>query len=426
MSGFLAPAQDLTLEQLLDRAMHHNQQVQVARLEETKTDAYIREVKAGALPQINFSGDYKRYLKIPAQVIPASTFGGPEGQYQSLALGLPYNLSSTLQVQQSLYNPTLGIGLKAAKVSREVAGLQTLQTKEEVAYNVSSAYYNLQTVAQQMAFLRSNLAATDRLIQVTDLQYQNQLAQGIDVDRLRISRTQSQTQLASQRATYQELLSMLKYLTGIPQSDSIRVQVAIDENTAVPAALADPTVSRTDLLLLNRQKSLNELNQRNTKAGYLPTLSAYGTANSIFYGEDGENSVLKHAPGYWVGLQLNWSLFDGQARKSRLSQQKIESRQLALQTRQTQQSISMDVANARNSFVVQQTNLMASREQVALAEKVYTQSQLQFREGTTSLTEVTNAENALREAQNNYLTTLVSLRTAELNWKKATGTIIPK
>ncbi len=425
-SSALVSAQQLTLDQLVEKALVHNQSVQVSQLSEAQTQARIQEVKAGARPQVGLSGDYKRYLKIPGQVVPASAFGGPEGQYQVLAFGLPYNLSTTLQVAQPLFNPSVSIGLKAAKVSQEVASLQTRQTKEEVAYNVSVTYYNLQTVSQQMTFLSSNLAATERLIKVTDLLYQNQLSQGIDVDRLRITHTQSKTQLATLEASYQELNNALKFLTGTPQTDSLSVQLAITTEGAVASALPGQTVNRTDLLLLNRQQTLNTLNQRNTKAGFIPTLTAYGVANSTFFGQGGENGVFKHAPGYWAGLQLNWNIYDGSARRAKLSGQKIESEQLALQTRQAQESISMEVNNARNKFTVQQGNLAASQEQVTLAEKVYTQSQLQFKEGTTSLTEVIQAENALREAQNNYLATLVNLRTAELDWKKATGTITPQ
>ncbi len=424
LAGSAAQAQDFTLDQLVNQALTTNQTVRMARLNESKTEAYIDEVKANARPNVAFSGDYKRYFKIPGQVVPASTFGGPEGSYQTLALGLPYNLSSSLQVQQALYNPSVGIGLKAAKVSREVAGLQTVQTKEQIAYQVSSTYYSLQSVAQQMAFLRSNLSATDRLIRLTELLYQTKLSQGIDVDRLRISRTQSQTQLESQRAAYQQLLNRLKYDIGVPQSDSLRVNVGIDQTAAVPALGTETALNRTDLLLLERQKSLNELTQRNTKAGFLPTLSAYGVANSTFYGKGGDNGILKNVPGYWAGLQLNWSIYDGSARKAKLAQQRIESQSLALQTEQTREAISMDVTNARTTFGVEQRNLAASRDQVALAEKVYTRSQLQFKEGTTSLTEVIQAENSLREAQNTYLNSLVNLRTAELAWKNATGTLI--
>ena len=426
LTATLAKAQDFTLDQLIDQALKNNQDVQVSRLNERQTDAQINQVKASARPQVNLTGDYRRYLKIPGQVIPAGAFGGPEGTYTALAFGLPYNLSTTLQVSQALYNPSLGLGLKIAKLNQNVSEIQTVKTKEDVAYQVSTTYYNLQTVAAQLNFLRSNIASSDRLIKVTDLLYQNKLSQGIDVDRLRINRTQYQTQLESQQATYQQLVNLLKFLTGTPQADSIRVKTDIDQTAGVPTSLGDQPINRTDLLLLDRQKAINELSQQNTKAGFLPTLSAYGTGNSTVYAIGGDNSYIKNLPGYWFGLQLNWNVYDGSARKSKLAQQKIENQKYTIQLAQTRESVTMDVINGRNKFQVEQRNLEASRAQVGLANKVYTQTQLQFKEGTASLTEVIQAENSLREAQNNYLTTLVNLRSAELDWKKATGNLIVK
>ena len=229
LTGTLVQAQELTLDQLIGQALKTNQDIQVSRLSERQAENQFAQVKANARPQVNLTGDYKRYLKIPGQVIPASLFGGPEGSYQTAAFGLPYNLSTSVQASQALYNPALGYGLKIAKANQDLAELQTVKTKEDVAYQVSTAYYNLQTVTAQLAFLRSNLAATDRLVKLTDLLYQNKLSQGIDVDRLRISHTQYQTQLESQQATYLQLVNLLKYLTGTPQADSLRVKTDIDQ-----------------------------------------------------------------------------------------------------------------------------------------------------------------------------------------------------
>ncbi|ADB38833.1 TolC family protein [Spirosoma linguale] len=416
-------AQDVTLDQLINKALTGNYSVQATRLDEIKTDAQIAEVRANARPQVNLTGDYKRYLKIPGQVVPASAFGGPEGSYSVLAFGLPYNLSTSVQASQALYNQSLMIATKVAKTSRDLSALQTQKTKEDVAYNVSATYYNLQTTAQQIAFLQKNLASTERLIQITDLLRQNKLAKGIDVDRLLLSKTSSQTQIESLQATYNQLLNTLKLLTGIPQTDSLTVRTAIDETVPVTPA-NEYTINRTDLQLLDRQKDLNGLEQRNIKAGFVPTVSAYGLANSTVYATGGDNSYIKNVPGYWLGLQLNWNVFDGMARKAKLSQKRIDDQKLDVQLRQTRESIAMDIANSRNQFLVQQRNLATNRGQVALAEKVYTQTQLQFKEGTVDITDVVQAENSLREAQNNFLNTLVSLRTAELDWKKATGSLI--
>ncbi|GAB2531597.1 TolC family protein [Spirosoma aerophilum] len=416
-------AQDVTLDQLVSKALTGNYSVQAARLDELKTDAQIAEVKANARPQVNLTGDYKRYLKIPGQVVPASAFGGPEGSYSVLAFGLPYNFSTSVQASQALYNQSLMIATKVAKTSRDLSALQTQKIKEDVAYNVSATYYNLQTTAQQIAFLQKNLTSTERLIQITDLLRQNKLAKGVDVDRLQLSKISSQTQIESLQATYNQLLNTLKLLTGMPQSDSLAVRTVVDETVPVTPA-NEYTINRTDLQLLDRQKDLNGLEQRNIKAGFVPTVSAYGIANSTVYAVGGDNSYIKNVPGYWLGLQLNWSVFDGMARKAKLGQKRLDDQKLDVQLRQTRESISMDIANSRNQFLVQQRNLATNRGQVALAEKVYNQTQLQFKEGTVDITDVVQAENSLREAQNNFLNTLVSLRTAELDWKKATGSLI--
>lgn len=418
-------AQEYDLNQLLDLAMKNDFTIQAARLDEARVNAKLAEVRSGMLPTLNVSGDYKRYFKIPGQVVPASAFGGPEGQFSTLAFGLPYNLSTTAQLTQALYNPSLKYALKAASLNRELTSLSTVKTREDVAYNVTDAYYSLVTVSQQMAFLDSNLISLDRLYKVSDLLYQNKLGQRVDVDRILINKTTTETQQASLKDNYNQLVNLLKYYAGIPQNDSVRISVTVRDVT--PPVYADWDKSRrTDVALLQKQKDLNELQDKNIRSGFIPTVNAYGVANMAFYAQGGENSTFQDVPGYWAGLQLNWNVFDGMARKAKRSQNQIDKQKLDVQLRQVKEVIQMEENNARNKFGVEQKNIDARRSQVALAEKVYKQIQLQFKEGTVSLTDVIQAENSLLDAQSNYLTSLVQLLKAELEWKKATGQLVQK
>ncbi|WP_353718074.1 TolC family protein [Dyadobacter sp. 676] len=418
-------AQQYDLNQLLDLALKNDFSVQAARLDEAKTNARIDEVRSGLLPSLNVSGDYKRYFKIPGQVVPASAFGGPEGEFSTLAFGLPYNLSTTAQVTQALYNPSIRYALKAANLNRELTSLSTTKTKEDVAYNVTDAYYSLVTVSQQMAFLDSNLISLDRLYKVSELLYQNKLGQRVDVDRILINKTATETQQATLRDNYNQLVNLLKYYAGIPQSDSIRIITSV-RDVALPAYTDWDKTRRTDVALLQKQKDLSELQDRNIRSGIIPIVNAYGAANMSFYAQGGDNSTFQDVPGYWAGLQLNWNVFDGMARKAKRSQNQIDREKLDVQLRQVREAIQMEENNARNKFGVEQKNISAKRDQVALADKVYRQIQLQFKEGTVSLTDVIQAENSLLDAQNNYLNSLVQLLKAELEWKKATGQLVQK
>ncbi|HPS65055.1 MAG TPA: TolC family protein, partial [Ignavibacteria bacterium] len=72
----------------------------------------------------------------------------------------------------------------------------------------------------------------------------------------------------------------------------------------------------------------------------------------------------------------------------------------------------------------QNTNIKSRKEQLSLAEKIYDQTQLQFKEGLINITDVIQSDNSLREAQNNYLVSTINLLNARLSWKKASGKLI--
>lgn len=428
LKGVSTQAQDnyYTLDNLVNKALTYNLDIQSKELETQTTEAKINEIRANGLPQVNISGDYKYYIKIPGQVIPLSAFGGPEGEYTTAGFGLPWNFSSNVQVTQAVYNHSLRIGLRAAKLGRDATSLQIKRTKEDVTYNVSATYYNTQTLAQQIKFLNDNLNSIQSSIRIAQLRYDNQMGQKIDVDRLQLNYSALETRLASIQTDYNQLLNLLKFLAGIPQEEQIRIQEEINPDLTTLVTTEDPKINRSEILLLDIQKEQNILENKNIKAGFVPTLNAYGLGNYTIFSDPGRNGYTKGIPAGWAGLQLNWNIFDGNARKAKITQNKIQQQQINLQEKQLQESIQMEISNARNKLHVQLKNLQAGKDQIAIAERVYEQAQLLFKEGTTDISTLIQTEDALRESQTNYLAALVGLRTAELDWDKATGNLLSK
>jgi outer membrane protein TolC len=84
----------------------------------------------------------------------------------------------------------------------------------------------------------------------------------------------------------------------------------------------------------------------------------------------------------------------------------------------------MELTNAKNQIALQESNIQSRKDQLSLAEKIYGQVRQQFNEGLINITEVLQSDNSLREAQNNYLVSLVNLLNAQLSWKKAAGKLL--
>ena len=81
------------------------------------------------------------------------------------------------------------------------------------------------------------------------------------------------------------------------------------------------------------------------------------------------------------------------------------------------------IANAILQKNTAQANLPAAQQQISLATSVYQQTLVQQQQGTATLADILLADNALREAQTNYLNALIDYLKADLEWKKASGSI---
>ena len=411
----------LTLEDCLNQALQQNANIQAAQLGTQISGQQRQEIRANLLPQIGINGSYQYYLQVPRQMVPASAFGGPEGQYAAAQFGVPLNLSTSLQATQILYNKPLQLALKQTEVGQEVAQLQLRSTREEVAYTVSATFYNAQALAKQIDFLESNLASLEKITQTTRLLTEQQLATPVTVQRLQLQQENLRNQLQNLRDNSEQSLRLLQLLMGIPQTEAIRLDTAIRIPEIAPATTV---LARTDLQLLEQQKAGNLLEQQRIRAGNLPSIAAFGSYSYTGFGKFGDNNLLKFYPASAIGLSLQWNLSDGQARQAKLARKALEWRQLDRRQAFARETADMEAGNARNNILSGQRTLAAAESSIQLADKVWQQTTLQLREGLADVTDLLNAENALREAQTNYLGALIKLRSAQLELNKATGHLI--
>lgn len=412
----------VSLKDLIAKALQNSQTVKSAITDYAIAGEKINEVKTNMLPQINISGDYKYYSQIPKQLMDASALGGHPGSYMSFGSGIPWNLGTTISLGQLIYSQEYITGVKLAHSGEEMYELLIRKSKEDIAYNVSSAYYNAQILTSQMNFVEDNIKNTEKLIATGELLYENQMIKHTDVDKLLLSKTMLETQKQTIKESYDEVINVLKLLSGIPQTEPLEIEKTISINSFTQPLDIKP--DRIELRLMEKKKEITELERKNIVAGFIPSLSAYGVFNYTYYGKGGEYSVFKGFPASWFGVQLNWNIFDGTKRQSKIKQNDLEIKKLNLQMNQLNENISMEMKNAIQQINLQNTNIKSRKEQLSLAEKIYDQTQLQFKEGLINITDVIQSDNSLREAQNNYLVSTINLLNARLSWKKASGKLI--
>lgn len=420
---YTAQAQVWTLQQCIDTAQVHNKNLQMSRNNIVIGEEREKEAKANLIPKVTVNTDYKYFTNLPFQLMPLSTFNpiAPEGQFKEAQFGVPHNLNANMTLSMPLYNPQVYGAIQTTKIASELTELQYQKTEEQIFFEISNLYYNAQILHHQLAFIDSNLINAERLLKNMQLLNEQLLAKGTDVSKVKLQVSQLATQKETISSKYEQVLNALKFAIGIPIEQNLQIEPNIqyqNTNEYTPSSTLDIRIIKTQNRLLSSE--INTLN----KSRYLPSLNLTGMYGTTGFGYDKQpNDFLKFYPIGFAGIQLSYPLFNGTVTQGKINQKKFELQNNELQNGLLSEQNNMQVENAKLQRMVAKKSVETTKEQIELAKTIYEQTVLQQKQGTASLTDVLLADNALREAQQTYLSAVIDYLKADLELKKLTGNI---
>jgi outer membrane protein TolC len=413
-------SQIYSLQQLLQISDTANPSVRNARLDIEINGKQKNAYLAARFPKVTATGDYRYNALIPGQVVPAAFFGGQPGTYSTVKFGVPYNLGNTIQLTQIIYNSQLDYGLAVLDINKKIVDLQLKLTQDEIKYQIASAYFNLQALNKQKAFIDSNIQNLDKLILNMNAMVKQGLLTPLEIDKLTLNKLSLQNAIQNIESSKVQVEDALCILTGIPVQN--RISILSDELIEKTILVDTTTVYRPQLDLLNAQKQMNLEENKGNKMAYLPNLSFYAAYNYT-YNLKPEDNFRTGIESAFIGLRLDWMLFDGlekhyKQKMNILNREKLENQELYLK-----QQLDQSTLNARREIDNQSNALRLNKDQLELSQKVYRQTENLFKQGTISTNDLIQADNGVQQAQSNLISTYVKLRQAEIQYLKSIGNI---
>jgi outer membrane protein TolC len=360
------------------------------------------------------------------QILPGEMLGKP-GELIPVQFGTKFNATGTISLTQKIFDGSFWIGLKAAKISEDMS-LQNIQkTEEQTVYDVISAYYKANIVQKQLNNLKTILAASEKTLKATQLKYQNGMAKQIDVDKIKVSFNATGSQVQQMELNFSQSLNNLKFAMGMPVENTLEISFALPDSSYIFAQTAPsnvPVENRIDYRIKDTYIQLYEADKQNNIAAYMPILNFY--ANYGYQAMRKEFNFLQG--GEWfnssaIGLELKIPVFSGLSRLAKVEQSQLNIEKAKENLKYTIQSIKVEVSNYFMQYRNALDNIETERENLALAERVFKNTQLEFSQGTGSALELVQTESSLRETQNNYYNKLLTLYIAKLNLDKSQGII---
>ena len=419
----------ITVQDALDLAKKNNIAVKTAKTNLQIQEQVNKSITATALPSVSGILSTTAYLATPVSVIPQGAFGGGQpAEPLTVSFTPKYNATGGVTLKQPLFDGSVFVGLKARTTALDYSSKEIDLAVENLSVNVYKTYYQLLVSRTQIQLLDADIARAAKLLNDTRVMNENGFAEKLDVDKAQVQLANLETSKQNTETTITNGYLTLKYLIGLPVTDSVVLTTEFKEENltgGIPMDLQYHYEDRNDFQYLQISGKLGQFDIQRYKAVYFPTVDL----NAAFYKNAFNNTYdLLSRGGSWysnsyVGITINVPIFSGFSKNANLEKARLNYQEVTDQIENLKQSIDLEVRQARNNFLNAIKTMNNQQENTRLAESVYNQTKKKFESGLASNTDVTNAQTDLIQAQTNYINALYTSIIAKVDYLKAIGKI---
>jgi len=415
------------LSDCLVYTLNNSPKLKAEKLSQEKETISLYEQKSSFHPQVDAFLNYHNYFNdLPTYVFPQSEgsilAGEPINGYYPLQLGLPHNLNTGFEINQTIFDMNFFGNGELNQHFQTYKEIKLSITEEEILYQVAVLFYQIAINDEKLLFLEMNLERLMKLQDIVKLQVEQGFAKQTDFDKLLVKTANLRSGKNKLQSGIKQQTRYLKLMMGMPQNDQINFYY----NEDFIFKSTEFSMEKEALLeeeLLSEQRELNKMNARRINADYYPKLQAY--AAFLFQAQRQQLNFFKSGQDWYNihqwGLKLTVPIMRGLEKKSKKEISEIVDAQLAFGLDQKQEQAQLEFLNASSELEVARIEQDAQKENVALAERVYLQSELSYEQGTILLMDFMDTEAMLRESKMMYATSILDTRLAELKILKASG-----
>ena len=277
----------------------------------------------------------------------------------------------------------------------------------QLIYDVSQAYYRLLNAAGQEEAAGASLVNAQNVQQAAEERLRNGLATLPDVLEARSATAQAQYDLQVVLGAEQIARGDLATALGTSAATRIRVQplseVPTPESVAdtVEQAIHRALEQRPDLQAQLAEILLAQAERQQARSAFYPTLSvsAGPSAQSLYILQQTLPSGHTASLNGGVALNLNWTVFDGGARRSRVVQAEAHFREKEARVSAARDQIEDQVWTAYSNLNTAFRQREAATALVTAATQSYSAALESYNYGVRNLLDVTNAQKVLAQAR---------------------------
>ena len=403
---------DLTLDDAIQRGLKNNLGIILSGTQTASARGQKLSQLQELLPKVDFNAqEALMQVDLAAQGLRIPGFPtiiGPFG-YSDLRATLNWSLLNL----NSLHN------YMAEKHNFAAAQLSADDARDMVVLTVGNAYLLVLADQASVTSVKAQVATAKVSLDQAVASHQAGTAPRIDELRARVDyQSLQQKQIASENALEKDKLALARTI-GLPLEQKFNLAdnapYAAFDKIDVEAAIHDAETNRKDLAALVEQTKAAEEQRKAATADRLPTVNV-----NADYGDIGVNVRHSHGTGDASGT-LSVPVFKefGLRGEAQVAQSQLDTQNAKLSDKHAQ--IDADVRDALLDIEAAQKQVEVARSSVDLANEALSEAQQRFASGVSDNLAVSQAEQSLAQANDQYVASLYRHNVAKLALARALG-----
>jgi outer membrane protein TolC len=402
----------LSLDEAMQRGLRANLGVILSGTQTVAARGERLSQLQALLPSVDFSAkETVMEADLPAEGLRIPGFPaiiGPYG-FTDLRASLSWSLVDVASLRNYL----------AARHNFTAAVLTAQDAREMVVLAVGNAYLLVLADETLVTRVEAQVATAKISLDQAVANHQAGTAPLLDELRARVDyQSQQQQLIVAQNALEKDKLALARTI-GLPLAQSFTLTdmapYAAFDQIDVEKAIRDAHANRRDLAAMAEQAKAAQEQRKAATADRLPTLKFDGD-----YGDIGVNVMNSHGTGDAAGT-LSAPLFKEFALRgeAQVAQAQLDTAKAQLSDKNAQ--VDADVRDALLDIASAQQQVLVAQSSVALAAEALSEAQQRYANGVSDNLAVSQAQQSVAQANDQYVTSLYRHNLAKLSLARALG-----
>lgn len=431
-----------TLSDLKEYAVKNSYDVANAQIDIKKAKAQKWETTAMGLPQVSGSAEYQNFPDIPTQLMPnfiapavydvnTNGFGLTPlvplqlGDKIPVQFGSKHNIDWKLSATQLVFSGEYIVGLKASKIYLSLSEQLKEKSIITVKENIEKTFYLILVTEESINILDSVYQNMRKLYNDMSVVSKEGFTEETDVQQFKLNMQTTENSLISFKKQKELLYKLLKFQAGfnydVPLKIDGNLHNALSEIEGSNIFAEDFNINQNvDYKIMQIQENLSDLSLQREKTKYLPSIAAFysysnkAMSDSLNLLTDKENW---YPTSIW-GIQVNIPIFSSGQRYAKMKQARFDLEKKHNLKLKTEQALLLDNSQTKTDYQTALNIVRNNSENRNLAEKIYKNTLIKFKEGTVSSMELTQMQTQYFQALSKYYQSLNELIDKYIKLKK--------